>query len=500
MLNTFHKALEKSLIFFFVLCFVFVATYVPQTWNQPKAAEAAIATEGTAVANLLQSIKNVFNTTQAAASGATTAAATNNLWIKEYVLDGIAWMLAKQLISQMTSSIVEWINSGFEGSPAFVQDLEGFLTDVADAAVGDFIYEEGGPLSFLCSPFKLDIQLALEVDYLKLRNKDIAPACTLTGALENLDSFIAGDFTQGGWDAWLEVTGNPSTYTPYGSYLAAEAGMEAEIANRQKREEAVLNFGQGFLSSRVCEPVDGSNKEKCSITTPGKVINEALTFQLSSGPRSLITADEIDEVVGALIGQIAQQAITGANGLLGLSDGSNSSGGEGYNSYIDATRGETTTPSSPQDFEDVTASALLLEQKYKDGAVFYQPYLLAASKTVVGESAETRELLAPKRAEALAEYEKIPALIEKIDVNISNINASIAEYTAIENNPDYSEAEKTSKKNAVVQRYYLLSIQLHDEPTVTASLSLWKYLTGLSVNQTTPIIDFGDIDFSQIRF
>ena len=34
---------------------------------------------------------------------------------KERVLDGIAWAVAKMAVRQMTTSIVNWINSGFDG-------------------------------------------------------------------------------------------------------------------------------------------------------------------------------------------------------------------------------------------------------------------------------------------------------------------------------------------------------------------------------------------------
>ena len=36
----------------------------------------------------------------------------------------------------MTRDIVAWIETGFEGSPAFVTNLNGFMNDLADAAAG----------------------------------------------------------------------------------------------------------------------------------------------------------------------------------------------------------------------------------------------------------------------------------------------------------------------------------------------------------------------------
>jgi len=75
-----------------------------------------------------------------------------NRCIREYVLNPIAWFIAKTIIRQFTKGIVNWINSGFEGSPTFV-DPDTFLTDVADQASGAFI-KQLGLEGILCSPFK----------------------------------------------------------------------------------------------------------------------------------------------------------------------------------------------------------------------------------------------------------------------------------------------------------------------------------------------------------
>ena len=67
-----------------------------------------------------------------------SAAANDNLWIKEYVLDPIAWMVAKTMVQSMTNSTVAWINGGFNGSPAFIQDPEQFFMKLGDNIAGNF--------------------------------------------------------------------------------------------------------------------------------------------------------------------------------------------------------------------------------------------------------------------------------------------------------------------------------------------------------------------------
>ena len=53
--------------------------------------------------------------------------------IQKQVVDAIAWTVAKTAVQSLTQSIVNWINSGFEGSPAFVTDLENNLGNLSDA-------------------------------------------------------------------------------------------------------------------------------------------------------------------------------------------------------------------------------------------------------------------------------------------------------------------------------------------------------------------------------
>lgn len=221
----------------------------------------------------------------------------------------------------MVSSMIDWINSGFQGSPAFVQDLGGFLLQAADEAFGRFI-KDG---SFICSPFRLDVQIAVAIEYDQSRTNE-PPTCTISGIFKNFESFIDGEFSQGGWDDWFKITSNPAVYTEYGSVLTAKATARARVINAKGEEFNILGFGDGFLSGKVCQNVTGPDgvTEECAIVKPGKTIADALNKALGAGQDTLVTADEISEIIAALLGQLANKAISGAAGLLGLS------GGTGY--------------------------------------------------------------------------------------------------------------------------------------------------------------------------
>lgn len=274
----------------------------------------------------------------------------NAFYIKEFTLDGIANGLAKMMVKSMTQSIVNWINSGFQGSPAFVTDLNQYLRDQVDLAIGDYIYNDPG-LNFLCSPFQLDVKVALATTYQEEAYGGVGSKaqCTLSNVTDNVEGFLNGSFNEGGWGSWFELTQNPGN-TPTGALLEAQTEMYARIVDEQGNEIQQLNWGDGFMSFKVC--ADTEAQKNCDITTPGRVIADQINKSLGAGQDALISADEINEIISALFAQLAQQAITGINGLLGLGSSSYSSGGfgtTGSQSYLDALRDETAATSTITD-------------------------------------------------------------------------------------------------------------------------------------------------------
>lgn len=252
---------------------------------------------------------------------------------KEEIKDSIWTLMAKRAIRQITTSIVDWINSGFDGNPAFITDLGGFLTELADRETALFI--EGTPLELLCSPWKLQIQIALSAPT-RYRERI---ACTLSDIVANMDDFINGDFAQGGWAGWFELTTRPNN-NPYGIYLSAASELDSRIASRQNEKITLLNWGNGFLSKEECEETplkDGETgpgrPRNCKIVTPGSVIESQLANVLGSGVRQLELADEFNEIVNALIAQLVTRTFTDIRGLRGLS-GSSSYGGASYTAQI----------------------------------------------------------------------------------------------------------------------------------------------------------------------
>lgn len=243
--------------------------------------------------------------------------------LKELSLDGLARTLAQNALSQMSASIVRWINSGFDGSPAFVTDLEGFLRGVADQAAADFL--DGNALAQLCQPLRLPIQQILTIQYFEPFEERIS--CSLSDALLGRVN-AGGSRVSGlggamrGWDDWFNVTTEFSN-NQYAALHSARQELDQRTQNAVQNQRQELDWGDGFRTFKVC--VGSGAARQCFGATPGRVIADQLNDALGWGADSLINADEIGDIVNALFSQLVQETLTSSGGLIGLSQGSSGS-------------------------------------------------------------------------------------------------------------------------------------------------------------------------------
>lgn len=296
--------IQKAVLAFLVLSLVMPSVLLPL----PHTAEALVPVwdvPNTPV-HTLNSSQNFLNTTG-----------------KEFGLDTVAWLVAKMILRTITADVVSWINSGFNGSPAFVQDLGGFMADIADRTAGAFL--EGSALSFMCDPFKLAINLSLRGGFFSFRDR---VSCRLSDVVNNLQNFMSGDFLEGGFAGLMRMTMIPQN-NMYGAYLLADQELSLRIAVAQYQAQKKLDWGSGFLTFETCEEQVGSPEEEavevCSPKTPGKIIEGQLQKVLGSGIDQLGLADEFNEIIGALMSQLLQQVFSAGKGLLGLGGASSPS-------------------------------------------------------------------------------------------------------------------------------------------------------------------------------
>ncbi|MDP3902238.1 MAG: hypothetical protein Q8Q21_01455 [bacterium] len=289
--------------------------------------------------NVKNTAENTFQTISAKA-----------LEIKEYGLDGFAWMAANVLIDTFTDQIVDWINSGFEGSPMFLENPEQFFGEFGNQYSGAIIHKFN--LYWLCDPWG---KLNFELDLFLPGTSESRYKCTFEDVMEafqdipdiNIDIDInqenivreyGSDFRNGGWGMWL-FTSNPKN-NKAGAFGMAYNDAMKEAHRGQEQEKFGAQLGRGFLGIRQCvkygssfgeenpfEKYGSSNNYTESLgecveyktTTPGAIVQGKLDKTLGGDEGRLQVADEIDEVIGALATQFVSWIVTGGSDGGGLS-------------------------------------------------------------------------------------------------------------------------------------------------------------------------------------
>ncbi len=285
-------------------------------------------------------------------TGASIAANSNSMWVKEYVLDPLAWTLAQRMLQTVAGSVIKFVNGAINGTgiPQFVQNLQGHLQRVGDTVAGVLPRTSGFLVQFARnsnSPFAAAISSSLRTNYLQntsLSGFYAANRCTLSRSSPNVNRFLAGDWSQGGASAWFALTTQDQN-NPYALYQNAQSELGSLVGNAQAARSSMINQGQGFLSwcgvssaasdlassagidiSDPCTNPDGSPG---SIQTPGIVIHDQLEKVLGSGVDKMVASDEISEVLGQIAVNLVLDVLGGtqAGGLFGLSNPNSTTGG-----------------------------------------------------------------------------------------------------------------------------------------------------------------------------
>lgn len=266
-----------------------------------------------------------------------TSLSTGSSELIERALNAIAWTVAKTAIQSMTKSIVTWINGGFDGSPAFVTDLNRNLRQLGDGVAQGFLTQLANDQA-VHSPFIDQVVTNVGAGYYLYSSRDSLAQqlrYTLNQSTEDDAAFLAGDFDKGGWNGWFSSFMNPAN-NPYGAQMIASQALASQLSASANQRVTELGWGSGFLSWRgdcrtpitVTGAQNLDDSEKCldyEIQTPGSVIENTLIPQLNSPLHQLELADSINEIVGALAQQLVSQVV-GGTGLRGTSQPSQGGG------------------------------------------------------------------------------------------------------------------------------------------------------------------------------
>ncbi len=255
-------------------------------------------------------------------------------------LQHAALAAAKAAIQSVARSTVNWIRSGFHGSPGFETNLGVNLQALEDGVVNDFLHNLESDTTINSPWLAEDIAIARDAYYLYSSRDQIVHQLqfTLDRYANDPRAFIRGDYNQGGVNAWLATTwgcGND----PYCSQFAIQQQLVSNVSSQVEQRLREYDAGRGFLSWRCdCDnaeangwgPTNLSNTDttySCQICTPGSTIADNISFLQNQPELQLTVAESIDQVLSALASQLISQAIGGISGGLLGSGGTSNTGG-----------------------------------------------------------------------------------------------------------------------------------------------------------------------------
>lgn len=290
-----------------------------------------------------------FNTTVVACGPTFTIGDLPRI-LKDYIADTIVNGLVNAAVAGFAKSITKWAADGFDGKPAFSQNL----TREFKKLEGDALEEGLNQIkvnnvklgAFLCGPFSQEINDAFRVNLATKRADDTSKhsQCSVDKILKEAGYTLKDfedDFDTGGWPAWVELTNNPAN-DRFSLYLTIQEDLWSKQSEESEKKAKELSFGSGFLSKKtkgecpmpIAEYEAAANEnlnatddpdERASIIediqqvqdyaatndgcavpipvtidTPGQTIQNSLAKGLGLPADRLAVADELDEMIGAV--------------------------------------------------------------------------------------------------------------------------------------------------------------------------------------------------------
>ena len=251
---------------------------------------------------------------------------TESLNANSTCIQSIGRLIIKMLLQKLTVSTVAWINSGFDGNPAFIQDPGRFFNDIAKNEILQFGLEIDNPELF---PFgrawMQNTALAFNNKFQDNARYSLNELIQSTNPEFTAETFQQ-DFSQGGWNAWTAMTQVPAN-NPLGFKLMADNEIQRRLAGTtQSTAEQVheaLSQADGFLGDMRCVDPEGMTKQQSDdaikagniegickqweYVTPGKLVSEAATNVMGYQNNAYLNVEDLNDAVAAILDALLSQ-------------------------------------------------------------------------------------------------------------------------------------------------------------------------------------------------
>ncbi len=293
---------------------------------------------------IIKGINNLLNIKEKVqVSDATTQAKLDSAKFSTDCLSGIAIQLAKNQLTAMTKYTMNWINTGFNGDPLYVQNVNSFM----DSITNKILQKETGlfkgtnasidyPYGRTFAQGAINAQQSVR-NFSQSMTQDLTTNYLQPG--QTIQDF-SQDFAAGGWEGWFGLTQDDKN-NPLGSTYRWSQHISDEQATAVQQTTDQINRNGGYIDQQKCvewQTVDANNQpeynedgtEKTSTTgtptdicikqqtiTPGSTIKDKIATYINSPERQLemvkTVNDALNALFSALLSKFQKQGLEGLN-------------------------------------------------------------------------------------------------------------------------------------------------------------------------------------------
>jgi hypothetical protein len=185
-------------------------------------------------------------------TGAHLALATSQAALKKShsVIVQILIAMGHMVLQKLTQSTVNWINSGFHGSPLFVQNPTAFFADIGKTEIIQLVNMTGYNTNNY--PFGKNWDMNIINRYKNASQNDMV--YSLNQVMNDHPNYL-NNFNSGGWSAFFVNTQYPQNNTVGYDILATQElaqKLGGTVQNTAQKAQTILAQGAGFLSPTMC--------------------------------------------------------------------------------------------------------------------------------------------------------------------------------------------------------------------------------------------------------
>lgn len=284
-------------------------------------------------------------------------------------LKGIAIRLAKNQLTAMTKYTMNWINSGFNGDPLYVRDVNSYMDSITTEILkkeNDFLKDPNNADDY---PFGREEAKNSTNIYKSAKNFKNSLASDMSdyvqGATSPADALkiYSNDFASGGWNGWIALTQDPKN-NPLGSRVIYSQNLSDTTSQKLSNTKDEINRNGGVFDQKVCakwQTVDKDNNPEYNddgtehtstsgkptdiclawkTVTPGSVIKTKIDTYINSPERQIELANTLEEALNALfsalINKFENQGLSSLGSQVNNFTSPVDGGGFGSNNLVDS--------------------------------------------------------------------------------------------------------------------------------------------------------------------